>query len=283
MGNEASPSINNLNQLGHKIRRVRGAFLGLDPRTQFESSHKSIATILGAAKASEFMTMQTGQDSWSDQEDLDMPQHTLQRLRDSFGRRSEALWIAQAYDPDSAARVSLRDQGRDRDFDADMNGFSAKYHTLADELGLFPNPPQLEKVILQKQLPMSVRVLAARIMFFDSLKQTKDIHKASAFFVDMLAVAQQTYMKHPVSELQETVQQKSGFQAEAFAKSISPKAWETSEDLSMMCVDRGMRDLIMEYYGIFRDIDTAQDSGYHQGQQLMYMKAVINSCKKVNW
>lgn len=280
---ELQTQINNLNRLGHRIRRLKTGFLSFDPPTQIAASTESLNSLVGTEEASRFMDMQmAGQTDWVSPDDTDLPESARLMLNERFDKRIETMWIAQAYNPNSAARLALRAKGQDRDFDADAGDFIAKYQQVAGKLDLFPNEPNLAAVPLQRQVPVSVRTLAARIMFFNDFQQSRDLIQTGQTFVNMLAAAQSSYMRHSQSELQETVMQKSGLGAKEFQASLMPRVWESPEDLAMICVDRGLRDLVMDYYPVFRSVQTESDSGYNQGQHLMSMRVVIGSCKRVN-
>lgn len=278
-----SNEIKQLNRLGHKLRRPREVMANYGFNNQAALAQFALSRTIGPDQSHSLLAKQLGDETLrlAPSEYEDLPPNAQARMIDSFARRAEHAWIFVTMDRE-ALQYALPSQVTVEDYEADKVVFQAEYLKVAEQLGLFPFPAQLDTVLNQRILDHRTRVLAAKFMFIDALRSFRHFQVSGAPLVAMISEAVATYEKADIPTLQSMVAQKGTMSEERLASLQSHGLWNTTEPLAYMCADRGLRDAIIDHYGIFRDVRLPVGSGYKAGQTMLATAPVLRNSLRVS-
>lgn len=218
----------------------------------------------------EYLLKQTGADSWqlSEEELQELSPRAISRLNSSFNFRSLPLWPWLLYESDSHGD--------------EVEEYLDHYDCLASTYGLFPNEQVVENIPNQRHVDWRHRYLAAQLMFVQSLIKNPDIAPATTDILTQIDTAMTAYSREDIPTLQGLVRLKAPSLSETdIAQYAESNIWTRKEDLALMCVDRGLREVVVADYGVFR----GSSSGYHIGQTTLAQRAIRsglpNKCLRV--
>ncbi len=270
---------NIIERLGHKLRRAQHYHEELEPNEQARITAASVSRLLTPAAAEDFTKFLFGTaEPIVTEEDLEgLPPDARKTLLKALSKRAESGIAWLLLDSDSEAQRWFRN-----DFSQLADKFLATYHVVARQLGLFPYPAKLENVSLQRIVDFRDRTLAHELLFAQTYHIMQQRDAATAPFLAYLANTLNTYEKHPLDQLQQIVLQKSKLSPERITKMEEDGLWDNVEDVSAMCVDRGVRELLLKMYGLFRGARIERPiSGYHEGQLVMVRNANLKRVMRV--
>jgi hypothetical protein len=250
-------------------KRIQAPYLNLKPEDRRLVLQDSLTSLVHDPDlARQFLSKQVGGDTWqlSAEEQQDLPDRALIRLQESFNKRSESLWPFLVW----------------RHMPKEAEEYVAAYKWAAYKTGGFPYPASLEAVPFQRSIDWRYRTLAAQLMFTKSYIDFPDVQAAGSPYLAMIAKAGESYRMHSEEELQQAILAKAKNLTEEKIKAlVSDGMWNDKDDLAYMCTDKGLRELVLTYYGIFRRVLLPKLSGYVTGQDLLLKKSVLHRCLRV--
>lgn len=201
-----------------------------------------------------FLEKQMRTDTWTitPEVEAELPPQAIAKLRESFDKRSEVLWPWLLFD---------------KDHERLYKDFMTNYLLAAQMIGSFPFNPTFEAVGHQRDIDWKHRLLAAQLIFMRSCINTPEITVAATPILSMIGAAKNAYSGQDIPTLQEMVKKKAPkLQNDTHNPFIHFGMWDNHDDLLMMCTDRALRDIVLMYYGLFRDVRLPETSGYLVGQ-----------------
>lgn len=149
-------------------------------------------------------------------------------------------------------------------------------------IGSFPFEPIFEAVANQREIDWKHRLLAAQIMFYESCIQYPEIKTAASPILSMIGNAMNSYKTKDVADLQAMVKRKAPkLSDDSVNPFIEYGMWDKPESLALMCVDRALRDVVVNHYGLFRGVNLPEAGGYVVGQKALAFSAVADRVLKV--
>jgi hypothetical protein len=293
---EIIPARNKLNKLQRKINRTyRDPFTdGLERSgDDFDDLNHHTALVFDALSnltttdfAESFLSYQLGPGYQLSEDDMDgLPPAAAARLRErltgGLTRQLKPLWLMVAHDPASFRSLSGRDNPPD--FLTDQATFLQKYTEVAKPLGLFPKPANIETAQYQRIVSRQSRELAAQMYFYELLLASQDVMEAGARFMAHVSNSLEEYQQYPTAVLQESVIKKAHMNEERVAALQTDGLWENRSDLAAMLVDRGLRETMLDHYGVFRSVGQGEYSGYHVGQNMLALRSHLRSLLRVDF
>lgn len=283
---EQKKTINRLHKLIHRLRRVECAFAAASVNEQLQSIQTAITSYTDEKTARDFLRPQIGfADDGSmtlDEADLEgLPPHAVQRFFDMYNRRLKSIWPwLTLVGKDVLQKVDIETPSGD--FQRDASEFMQLYHGISVEVGLAPAYPLVKNVPKQRWIPHASRTLASHLDFYTAIKDTASISTAAQAVVDSINTARSSYAMHDLHTLQQIMIAKASFTATEIDALQQDGLWDNHEDLTYMCVDRGLRDTLLGHYGIMRDMFGGSTSGYATGQRMILLNSVIRGSLRVS-
>jgi len=253
-------------------RRVRNPFVALPDMAAKQGMVTAAMTGLTGNEefAMTFLKKQTGATEWQlSPEDLEgLPERARERMETGIRDRANVLW---------PWLLLATDQGRTQ-----ADEYLSRYREAASSLSLFPFEPALESVPRQRRLDWRHRYLAAELLFIQTAIEMPDITVAASPILTMISRAEEAYKQNPLAAMQEAVLAKASIAAVHIHDSLQTEdMWNNPDDVALMCVDRGLREVVLAHYGVMRDVRLPSVSGYHTGQGVMVLKPFVNRCLRV--
>lgn len=217
----------------------------------------------------EFIHKQGGSEMWliSGDDKRDLPPQAIARWERSYEDRSAVLWPWLLF---NESNEQMRKDYMDN------------YLQAAEIVGSFPFTPTFEAVASQREIDWKYRLLAAQIMFYESCIAYPDLNVAASPILSMIGYAMAEYKKNDIVELQGMVKRKAPRLTDDSANPfIEYGMWDRAESLSLMCVDRALRDLVVNHYGLLRGVTLPNASGYQTGQRALAFGAVADKVLSV--
>lgn len=257
------------NRLDHIRRRminqIRAPYLLMTPPERQALITDNMNNLIGVPSfVTEFIHKQGGSEMWliSGDDKRDLPPQAIARWERSYEDRSAVLWPWLLF---NESNEQMRKDYMDN------------YLQAAKIVGSFPFTPTFEAVASQREIDWKYRLLAAQIMFYESCIIYPDLKVAASPILSMIGYAMDEYKKKDVIELQAMVKRKAPrLTDDSTNPFIEHRMWDNPESLSLMCVDRALRDLIVNHYGLFRGVTLPNASGYQTGQRALAFGVVAD-------
>ncbi len=275
---EQKKAINRLHKVNHRLRRVQHPFESAPINSRLQAVYAAIAESTNENIAQDFLRLQMGiQDgpiAFDESELEGLPPHAVRRFVDMYNHRLESIWPWLTL-VDTRQFQVFGIEIPEGDYQWDLGEFVGLYKHIADEIGLFPSPARVENVPKQRWVQHASRSLAGHLEFYRAIQNSGSLSVAAQGVVDSINTARSNYAMHDKETLQRVMIAKSGFSPERIQELREDGLWEDHEDLTYMCVDRGLRDTLLGHYGIMRDMFGGTTSGYLNGQAMLALRGVL--------
>lgn len=270
--------------LARQMFDIRDRLLAYDPNKQMTFVDEAITALTDRDCADRFIEYHfASKTPWIDREELEgLPQRAIDRMYESLRLKTQHAWFTVALDPynsfyENELRLGHSYKGRGAHDD-----FEEAYLQIARSYRLYPCDPTIENVRFQRILPHDVRSLYVNMEFMTNLGKSRSFRQSTRSPLGYIAQAMEVYGAVGIQELQEIIRGKTGFDEEKAALLEASELWDNHEDLVAMCTDRGVRDHIIDLYGIYRSFSSpAPVSGYHVGQEILARRSQMNRIMRV--
>ncbi|MFA9288468.1 MAG: hypothetical protein ACEQSA_01135 [Weeksellaceae bacterium] len=266
-----------LESVTEKMGRFRDHYIGLPPNDQASLAIESMNRLLRPSVAEQLVMYHFGDSDPSihDEDLVGMSPQAVERITRSFETRSRRLWPFLLIDPEAKLQPATS-------FPNDH--YLPRFYDVTEKLGLYPFYGSVDTIPNQRVLDHHVRRNAANIMFVRYLQTMPSIDAATSPVLAYMAEIQSRYANVEPETLQQALLLKMATTEDSgkVQQLADEGLWDNKEALIAMSLDRGLREHIIDFYGIYRSVSLrAPISGYSEGQKTLALNASFRNILRV--